>query len=108
MTSLAVALGLAVYVVADLVYGGGNARLAAAAVSGAAALIWFVLPLFYRSTAASSEPEASGQVEHGPARGRWPSCPRPCRSTWRSGAATPFRVRNKNFVFCDDTRRASP
>ena len=48
--SLAVALGLAVYVVYDLVYGGGNARLAAAAVSGAAALIWFVLPLFYRSS----------------------------------------------------------
>ena len=49
MGSLALALGLAVYVVADLVYGGGNAGLAAAAVSGAAALIWFVLPLFYRS-----------------------------------------------------------
>ena len=49
MGSLALALGLAVYVVADLVYGGGNARLAAAVVSGAAALIWFVLPHFYRS-----------------------------------------------------------
>jgi amino acid transporter len=54
MGSLALALGLSVYVVADLVYGDGNARLAAAAVSAAAALIWFVLPHFYRSDHPSS------------------------------------------------------
>jgi hypothetical protein len=46
MICLSVALGAAVYVVADLVYG-GNARLAAAGVTGGAAIIWFVIPLFY-------------------------------------------------------------
>jgi branched-subunit amino acid transport protein AzlD len=48
MISLSIALGAAVYVVADLVYGGGKARLAAAGVTGGAAIMWFVIPLFYR------------------------------------------------------------
>jgi hypothetical protein len=38
-----------VYVIADLVYGGGNARLAAAGLTAGAAVIWFVLPWLYRS-----------------------------------------------------------
>jgi hypothetical protein len=47
--SLAVALGASVYVVADLVYGGGAAGWAAAGLTGGAALIWFAVPFFYRS-----------------------------------------------------------
>ena len=53
MMFLAAALGASVYVVADLIYDGGRARLAAGLIAGGAAVIWFVLPLLYRSERAA-------------------------------------------------------
>src|SRR4051794_29763881 len=44
---LALALGAAAYVVADMIYGVGRARLVAALLGFCAALFWFVLPLLY-------------------------------------------------------------
>ena len=45
---LALALAATMYVIADVVYGSGVARLAAALLAGGAALLWFVLPLALR------------------------------------------------------------
>jgi hypothetical protein len=45
---LAIALGAAVYVVGDLIYNGNRALIAAAVVTGGAALVWFAVPLLYR------------------------------------------------------------
>ena len=46
--SLALALGAAAFVIAELVYGSSAAKITGACVAGGAGLIWFVVPLFYR------------------------------------------------------------
>ncbi len=53
--ALAVALAAAAYVVADLVYGPGAARVTGAYVAGGAGLIWFVVPPFYRRDSSASD-----------------------------------------------------
>jgi len=58
--TLALAVGSTVYVITDLVYGSGRARLVGPLVAGFAVLAWFLVPLLYRSDS-RIDPEDEGE-----------------------------------------------
>ena len=56
--TLALAMGVVVYLIADVIYGSTDAQVAAGAVIAVAAGLWFVLPLTYRRKATPAPPAA--------------------------------------------------
>jgi hypothetical protein len=55
--ALAVALGAAAYVIAELLYGSTSAKVTGACVGCGAGLLWFAVPLLYRRAGSDPKPQ---------------------------------------------------